>query len=60
MQFVYYTVTALLLYFFSDWILLRMEKYHGKPFENRSIYFFVIILILAVSSFKAIELLLNR
>jgi hypothetical protein len=59
MEFVYYTFAGLLLYVLSDWILVRMETVHGDRFEHRSLVFFVIILLLAVSSFKLIELLVN-
>jgi hypothetical protein len=60
MQFVYYTLAAIALYFLSDWILLKIEGFRGKPFEQqRSTVFLLIIMVLAVSSFKAIELLLS-
>ena len=60
MEFVYYTIAGLLLYVISDWILVKMETIHGDRFKHRSGVFFVIILVLAVSSFKVIELLLNQ
>ena len=60
MQFVYYTIAALLLYVLSDWLLGRMETFHGDRFKYRSVVFFVIILVLAVSSFKVIELLTTQ
>lgn len=60
MQFVYYTITALVLYVLSDWILVRIEAYHGDRLRYRSAVFFVIILVLAVSSFKVIELLVSQ
>ncbi len=59
MQFIYYTLAAIVLYFLSDWILLQIEKLRGKPFkQQRSTVFLLIIMVLAVSSFKAIELLI--
>ena len=57
MEFVYYTLAGLILYFVSDWILLQIEKWRGEAFEQRTLVFFVIILALALSSFKAIEVL---
>ena len=57
MQFVYFTITAVLLYVFSDWLLRTIETKRGKPLPNRSIVFLVIIMVLAVGSFKLIELL---
>ena len=59
MQFVYFTLTGLLLYFLSDWLLVRAERWRGAAFEQRSLIFFAIILVLALTSFKAIELLLG-
>lgn len=60
MQYVYYTVAAIVLYFLSDWILVKIEQKRGKQFEQqRSLVFLVIIMVLAVGSFKAIEMLMN-
>jgi len=60
MQFIYYALAAIILYFLSDWILIKIEQRLGKPFEQqRSLVFLIIIMILAVTSFKAIELLVN-
>ena len=55
MAYLYYTITAVLLYLLSDWILNRIETYYGKRFEYRSVIFFVIIMILAVGSFEMID-----
>jgi NhaP-type Na+/H+ or K+/H+ antiporter len=57
MEFVYYTLAGLILYVLSDWILKQIEKWRGEQFEQRTLIFFVIILVLALTSFKAIELL---
>ena len=55
MEFVYYTIAGIVLYLGSDWILNRIEISRGQRFEHRSIIFFVIILVLAVVSFRIIE-----
>ena len=55
MEFVYYTIAGIVLYLGSDWILNRIEISRGKRFEHRSIVFFVIILVLAVVTFRIIE-----
>ena len=57
MEFVYYTIAGIVLYVISDQILLAAERWQGKVFEHRSLYFFVIILVLALSTFKAIEMI---
>lgn len=60
MQYVYYTLAAVFLYFLSDWILVKIEQIRGKQFEQqRSLVFLIIIMVLAVGSFKAIEMLVN-
>jgi hypothetical protein len=61
MQYLYYTIAAILLYFGSDLILLQIEKVRGKPFaEQRSLMFLLIITVLAVSTFKLIEVMVNN
>ena len=57
MEIVYFTLVGIGLYFGSDWILNRIETARGARFENRSIIFFVIILVLALVSFLLISYL---
>ncbi len=59
MEIVYYTLTAIALYFVSDWLLERIEQARGKRFENRSVIFFGIILVLALVSFQVIGRLMR-
>ena len=55
MAYLYYTVAAILLYLLSDWILNKIEQRVGKRLEYRSAVFFVIIMVLAVSTFEMID-----
>lgn len=55
LQVLYFTATAIILYFLSDWLLQKAESIAGRRFEHRSIIFFVILVTLAVGSFSAIE-----
>lgn len=57
MEVIYYTFVAAGLYFASDWILDRIEVSRGERFKNRSLIFFVIILVLAFISFGFINYL---
>lgn len=59
MEAVYFTLVAVGLYFFSDWLLERIERLRGQRFEQRSIVFFAIITVLALISFQAIQLLMR-
>lgn len=54
-EIVYFTLVGIGLYFASDWILDRIESVRGARFENRSVIFFVIILVLALVSFQVIS-----
>ncbi len=56
-EIVAYTLVGIILYLGSDWILVQIENASGRKFENRSLVFFAIILILALSSFTVIRLL---
>jgi hypothetical protein len=55
----YFTLVAIGLYFFSDWLLERIERLRGKRFEQRSIVFFAIITVLALISFQVIQVLMR-
>ena len=52
---IYFTLTAVVLYFGADWILNRIEIAAGRRFEYRSLIFFVILLTLAMVSFSLIR-----
>ncbi|VAW81641.1 hypothetical protein MNBD_GAMMA14-1151 [hydrothermal vent metagenome] len=57
MEMVYYTLAAIVLYVVSDWVLNQVETRRGERFDNRSLIFFAIILVLSVSLFKLIQYL---
>ncbi len=60
MEIVYFTLAAILLYLFSDWLLRRIEAAVGRRLEYRTPIFFAILLILAVSSFSLIQSLTGQ
>ena len=59
MEIVYFTLVAIGLYFMSDWLLDRIETARGKRFENRSVIFFVIIMVSALITFELISFLMR-
>jgi hypothetical protein len=59
MQYVYFTIIAVVLYFAADRILERIEIRRGERLPYRSLVFFAILLPLAFISFKVIEYLQN-
>ena len=60
MEILWFTLTAIVLYFVADWTLDRIERQRGKRFENRSVIFFAIILVLALVSFQVIQYFMGR
>ena len=59
MEIVYFTLTAIVLYVFSDWVLRRMEAFAGRRFEHRTLIFFALLLGLALASFALIRNLMG-
>ena len=55
MQYIVYTITAIILYVVSDWIVNQIEISMGKRLQYRSVLFFVIIMVLALGSFEIID-----
>ena len=58
-QVLIFTIVAVGLYFLSDWIVRLIEQQRGEPLANRSLIFFVIILVLSVTSFQIIQRVLQ-
>lgn len=59
MQVILFTVVAVGLYFFADWMLRLIEHYRGAPLPNRSLVFFAIIFVTAIISFQIIQRILQ-
>lgn len=55
MEIIWFTLTAIMLYLMSDWILRQIEKRRDKPFANRGVVFFLIIFPLALIAFEILE-----
>jgi hypothetical protein len=53
-----YTLAAIILYVVSDMLLQRLELNAGHRFEHRSVIFFFILSLLAVSSFSIFKYIL--
>ncbi len=55
MEILYFTLAAIFLYFGADWILNRIESAAGRRLQYRSIIFFAILLVMALTSFALIR-----
>ncbi len=56
MEFVYFTVVAVALYLLADRILLWIENRLGRTLEQRSVVFFLLLLVMALTSFWIIQM----
>ena len=59
MEMVYYTIAAVVLYLVSDFILNSIEMKMGKRLPSFSLFFLIIISILAFVSFSFIRAILG-
>lgn len=55
MEIIYFTLVAIGLYLVSDRILIQIETVRGKRLKNRSMIFFVIIVVFSVVTFTLIQ-----
>lgn len=55
---IYFTITALLLYVAADKALDTVERMRGARFENRSMIFFAIIVVLSIGTFEILQRML--
>lgn len=47
-----FTLAAIFLYFFSDWVLNQIERRRGARFQHRSLIFFAIIMAASMFVFS--------
>ena len=55
MEILVFTIVAIAIYFFADWLLRMIERWRGEVLKNRQVVFFVIILVSALVSFELIN-----
>ncbi len=55
MEIILFTAVAVVLYLVADWIVQRIEIAAGRRLEHRTLLFFGLIAVLAVTSFSLIR-----
>ncbi|MEH6468139.1 MAG: hypothetical protein V7725_00840 [Porticoccus sp.] len=60
MDIVLFTLVAVVLYLFSDWLLRQVEIRRGAPFKNRGIIYFIIIFVLTLGTFEVLQHFLQQ
>lgn len=59
MEIVWFTLVAVVLYLAADRILDALELRAGRRFEYRSLWFFGLLLALALVTFAAVRMFVN-
>jgi len=59
MEILIFTLNAIVVYLFSDWLLRRIEQGRGQVLKHRQIIFFVIFLTLAMTTFTLLRRLFS-
>ena len=54
-----FTLNAIVIYLFSDWIVRVIERRRGEVLKQRQVIFFVVFLVLALASFTLLRNLLG-
>lgn len=55
MEIVYFSLVAIVLYLLANRILLWIEDYLGRTLEQRTVVFFVLLLVMSLTSFAIIR-----
>ena len=60
MEIIVFTAVGIALYLISDRFLAALETLHGEPLPQRNIIFFVLILVLSLSTFSVLGTYFGR
>jgi hypothetical protein len=57
-ELVLFTLNAIVVYLLADWLVRMIEKRRGGVMKQRQVVFFVIFLVLVLTSFQFLQYLL--
>ena len=57
MEILVFTLNAIFVYLFSDWVIRTIEEKRGEELKHRQIIFFVVFLILVLVSFQVLRII---
>ena len=58
MEIIVFTLNAILVYLFADWVIRAIEQKKGEVLKHRQVIFFVVFLSLALISFNVLRTIL--
>jgi hypothetical protein len=59
MEILIFTLNAIFVYLFSDWIIRVIEEKRGAALKQRQVIFFVVFLVLALVTFQILRTMLK-
>jgi predicted PurR-regulated permease PerM len=59
MEILAFTANAIIIYLLTDWIIRTIEKKRGEALKQRQAVFLVVILVLALISFRALRMVFS-
>jgi hypothetical protein len=54
-ELILFSLNAIVIYLVSDWLVRLIEKRRGQVIKQRQVVFFVIFLVLALTSFQLLK-----
>jgi hypothetical protein len=57
-ELILFTLNAIVVYLLADWLVRMIEKRRGAVIKQRQVVFFVIFLVLVLTSFQFMQYLL--
>lgn len=58
-ELILFSLNAIVIYLLSDWLVRLIERRTGKVLKHRQIVFFIIFLVLVMTSFQILRNLLT-
>jgi hypothetical protein len=58
-ELILFTLNAIVIYLLADWLVKLIEKRRGSVLKQRQVVFFVIFLVLVMTSFQILRNLLD-
>ncbi len=55
MEIVIFTLNAIFVYLFSDWVIRKLEEKRGAVLKHRQMVFFVVFLVLVMLTFQMLK-----
>lgn len=55
MEILIFTLNAIFVYLFSDWIIRKIEEKRGAVLKHRQVVFFAVFLVLVMLTFQILQ-----